>query len=390
MNHPRTKNAKSIAFVHHRGEFDTIPSLMGSVELLSREGYAVDLIFIADPAFEPPRFDEGSVRLVALPSLRRLPLPASLRRILEALILFWGVFWRTFTRRYSWLVGIDPAGLVISGISAMIFRLNFCYFSLEILFSGEIQSGYLKTLKRLERYFNQRCAFTIIQDQARADLIASENSISPESILLLPNSPVGEAKAQRSRFLYERLGIPDDQKVVLHVGTLSKWTCTPQLLSSSRSWPASLKLVLHSRQRGSDIDLDLVDHPRAQISDRPVPSQDLPNLIASADVGLVLYHKEDHFMHGDNIQYVGLSSGKMAEYLRCGVPVIVSAFPGLCELVEEFQCGICVEDTEEIADAIQTILVDRPKFSRGAVRCFDELFNFERNFAEVVSRLRSN
>lgn len=389
MNYRKTKHAKSIAFIHHRGEFDSVPSLMGSVKLLSQAGYATDLIFIADPAFAPPCFDEESVHLVALPSLRRLPLPESVRRILEALILFLGVFWRSGTRRYSWLVGIDPVGLIISGICATIFRLRYCYISLEILFSGEIKSGYLKTLKRLERYYNQRCAFTIIQDRVRADLLATENGVPHESILLLPNSPLGEVNPQHSRYLRERLDIPDDQKVVLHVGTLSKWTCTPQLLDVSRSWPATLKLVLHSRERGSEIGFDLADHPRLQISEGPVSSQDLPELIASADIGLVLYCiDEQHFMHRDNILYVGLSSGKMAEYLRCGVPVVVSAFPGMCDLMEEYHCGVCIAEMDEMADAIHTILADWANYSRGALRCFDEVFHFERHFAAVLSKLQ--
>ncbi|MBC8503365.1 MAG: hypothetical protein H8D34_00780, partial [Chloroflexi bacterium] len=85
MVQPRAKNSNVIAFIHHRGEFDTVPSLMGSVNLLLREGYAIDLIYVADPSFDAPRFDDAGVRLVALPSLRRVPLPTSLRRILEAL-----------------------------------------------------------------------------------------------------------------------------------------------------------------------------------------------------------------------------------------------------------------------------------------------------------------
>ena len=381
---------KSIAFIHHRGEFDTVPSLMGAVKLLLRDGYFVDLIFVSDPAFDAPHFDDVNVRLIALPSLRRFSLPTGLRRILEALMLLWCVFWQSMLRRFSWLVGVDPVGLIISGFVARVFRLRFLYANLEILFSSEVSSAYIRIIKRLERYYNKRCAFTIIQDLSRAELLARENLIDIDTICLLPNSPFGEASQRSSQFLRDRLQISAEQKLILHVGTLGKWTSTPELLAASRNWSEDLTLVLHSRQRGSEIDLDLADHPRVQVSDRPVPSQDLPNLIASADIGLVLYRKDDHFMHGDNIQYVGLSSGKMAEYLRCGVPVVVTAFPGLCELVEEFQCGICIENADEIADAIHTILADRSKYSQGAVECFNDVFNFEEKFKLVLSRLNND
>ena len=381
------QHPKSIAFIHHRGEFDTVPSLMGSVGLLLRDGYTIDLIFVSDPSFDAPRFDDERVRLIALPSLRRIPLPTSLRRILEALMLFWAAFWRSARSGYTWLAGVDPVGMIISGMMAAIFRRKLVYFNLEILFTSEITSAYIRMIKSLERHFNQRCAFSIIQDQARAELLARENQIPLDTILLLPNSPLGEASQKQSQYLRQKLGIPADQKLILHVGTLSEWTCTPELLSSSRSWPRDLALVLHSRQRGNELGLDLADHPRVKFSGDPVPSQKLPELIASADVGLALYRKDDHFMHGDNIKFVGLSSGKMAEYLRCGVPVVVTASPGLCELVEQYQCGICIDEIADLEVAIRTILADRAKYSLGAVRCFDEVFHFERKFEAVLSRL---
>ncbi len=387
MTEVREQSSASIAFVHHRGEFDTVPSLMGAVRLLVRDGNTVDLIYVSDPAFDAPSFDVGEVRLVVLPSLRRFPLPASIRRIFEALLLLMATIWQSAKRGYSWLVGVDPVGLIISGTVATIFRAQFFYFNLEILFASELTSFYIRIIKVLERYFNRRSAFSVIQDQSRAEMLARENQIPLDTILLLPNSPAGEARPRRSLYLRNKLGIADDQSLILHVGTLSKWTCTPELISASRRWPDQLALVLHSRQRGDELSFDWADHPWVKVSEGPVPSQVLPELIASADVGLVLYRRDDHFMHGDNIEYVGLSSGKMAEYLRCGVPVVVTAFPGLCEIVEQYRCGICVDGVDDLAGAIRGILADRAQYSQGAIRCFNEVFRFEHKFEAVLMRL---
>ncbi len=92
---------------------------------------------------------------------------------------------------------------------------------------------------------------------------------------------------------------------------------------------------------------------------------------------------------GDNITYVGLSSGKLAQYLHCGVPVAVIAFPGLCELIERYHCGICVQEVTELQEAIATILAHYQDYSQGALTCFSEVFNFERHFDAVLARLNS-
>jgi glycosyltransferase involved in cell wall biosynthesis len=53
---------------------------------------------------------------------------------------------------------------------------------------------------------------------------------------------------------------------------------------------------------------------------------------------------------------------KMYEYMAAGLPVIVSNFPMLAEIVKEADCGICVDpaDSKAIADAI-SYLVNNPE-----------------------------
>jgi hypothetical protein len=67
-------------------------------------------------------------------------------------------------------------------------------------------------------------------------------------------------------------------------------------------------------------------------------------MFSSADIGLVLYRNLDTFLQGENMTYVGLSSGKLAQYTRFGLPVVVSAWHGLVELITKYKCGVCVND----------------------------------------------
>jgi glycosyltransferase involved in cell wall biosynthesis len=380
---------RRIAIFHFKGDFDTVPALRSTVILLLRHGCAVDIIYVHDPAFLPPQFESAAVTLVALRRLPRRGLPASLRRIVEALLWLFQAFRHCVGRSYVCLIGVDPVGLIVSGLLAILLRAPLAYFSLELYLSKEITSLHIRLMKTLERFFNRQCIFTIIQDQERARLLADENRLSLEKVILLPNSPLGPARRNPSDYLQKKLGLPIEQRVILYAGALAEWTYTPELIQAARQWPDAWTLVIHSRQQGDELGLDLADFPWVRSSGGPMPYAELPALISSADVGLVLYRNANTIWQGDNMTYVGLSSGKLAQYLRYGVPVAVIAFPGLCELIERYHCGICVKEVTELQEAIASILAHYQDYSQGALACFSEVFDFERHFDAVLARLNS-
>jgi glycosyltransferase involved in cell wall biosynthesis len=78
------------------------------------------------------------------------------------------------------------------------------------------------------------------------------------------------------------------------------------------------------------------------------PPDELRNVTASADVGVLLYSRE-----GRNNIYA--APNKLYEYLFAGLPLVSSAFPGLQSLIEEGGYGACAEpeDAQSIAEAIK-------------------------------------
>ncbi|MCF6410132.1 glycosyltransferase family 4 protein [Pseudalkalibacillus salsuginis] len=74
--------------------------------------------------------------------------------------------------------------------------------------------------------------------------------------------------------------------------------------------------------------------------------------LSDSHVGLVLLHPEPRFVVSLPI--------KMFEYMSAGLPVIASNFPLWKEIVEDNDCGICVDplDEEEISRAILELLDD--------------------------------
>ncbi len=88
-----------------------------------------------------------------------------------------------------------------------------------------------------------------------------------------------------------------------------------------------------------------------------------------------------------NVQTIGLSSGKLAYYLRAGLPVIVNRAASIADTVEASGCGVAVEDAEQIGYACGRIATDYEAFSSQACKFFTERLDFRQAFGEVIRRV---
>ncbi|SEM65538.1 Glycosyltransferase involved in cell wall bisynthesis [Mesobacillus persicus] len=113
----------------------------------------------------------------------------------------------------------------------------------------------------------------------------------------------------------------------------------------------------------------------------------IKELLTEADMGLVLLHPEPRFVVSLPI--------KMFEYMSAGVPVIASNFPLWKDIVQENQCGICVDplNVQEIADAMKWIL-NHPEEAKlmgeNGRKAVETVFNWEtesQKLEELYNRL---
>lgn len=83
---------------------------------------------------------------------------------------------------------------------------------------------------------------------------------------------------------------------------------------------------------------------------------EIQKILQKSMVGLVVYLRA-----GNTVEAL---PNKLFEYMEAGLPVIASDFPLWKKIVEENQCGICVnpDKPDEIADAINRIF-ENPKFA---------------------------
>lgn len=335
---------------------DVNPTLAYLLETLSERGVAVDVLLEESGDFAVPAAHGPGVRLIPLPrgylspggtSLRELP-----RRALRALarpgrypglLRDLAFFPYLHAGRYDALVGVDPAGVVVAHGFNRLARRPLVYLSFEVLCGADQASPEEREMERRERAACAAAAEILIQDEERAALFCRETGCPPERLSMVPVAPPPQ-EVPRSDFLRRTLGIPPERRVVLYFGSFGPWTSRDDLAEMVADWPERYCLVIHSSARlcgrVSPALRRLGAEGRVYFSGEPVSRKALPALVASADFGLAPYKAvADAWDTGENVHHLGLSSGKVAYYALCGLPILARALPVFEREFAAYDCG---------------------------------------------------
>lgn len=417
----KTMTGQRVGLVYPFANLDTVPSLCDTIQLLSEQGYGVDVFTSVGQGFKAPRF-EGNVNVFIIQSLPSsihglqskvraglghigvlAPIKSVLkksravfRRVSSSLSLLKRAAEVRGNHRkqaYSCFIGVDPAGLKEAQLLTRFIKVPLAYYSLELLLSSEIVSDQHRDLKKQEIDLSRRAKFVIIQDSERAALMADDNNIPMEKFALVPNAPVGPARIKSSSYWHEKFNLPTDRRIVLHAGSLQEWTGIEEIVKSVGSWPEEWVLVVHSRYDGeARPELDklraLAVAGKTFFSLEPVARQQYEELVDSADIGIAFYL----LMPGSpytqrNLESIGLSSGKISYYLRAGLPAITNRATSLGKFIETEGCGLAVDSGHDLGQAILKISRDYKEYSRRSLTVFNEHLDFSKRFDEVLGRL---
>jgi len=284
------------------------------------------------------------------------------------------------------LVGVEKLGLLWAAEVSKATGVPFAYYSLELYTRDHPNanvSAQAKRVKGLEQWAHRAAAVTIVQDERRARVLLADNGVENTRLVFLPVSVPGPPRPSRTQFLHDQLSLQSGAKVILQLGGIRKERLGVQLAASAQSFPPACVLVMHGE--GSPSMLQAVkeaDHDdRVVLSTHLVSDERLPELIASADVGLVFYGATNQ-----NDILTARSSEKLALFLRSGVPIVAYAYPGY-EVIREYRCGVLIHELPQLPDALLTILASREEFSENALRCFVDLYDFNSLVKPVVHTL---
>lgn len=138
---------------------------------------------------------------------------------------------------------------------------------------------------------------------------------------------------------------------VIFFGALARWQGVETMLVAAQhpAWPDEVDLVVV----GDGVERGRVELAAARCSRVRYlglqPYACIPGLVARSLAGLL--PKSDP---GGRASTTGLFPLKLFETLACGVPAVVTDFPGVADLVREDDCGLVIppEDPEALAQAV--------------------------------------
>lgn len=390
-------------------------SVMGAATELLAHGYDVDLFLNSPPNdLPPPQLPVGITLHECMPWTRRVTRPVLNRMRRKKLEQISKVQANIAVRRNSAMLRamvkafmgfleipqfalycrkrVKPTDLAIAfdmnSLAAMDFSLPrsvpFIYWSLEIWQLADLKDSFSRWMKRRELKRLPEARAVVVQSKIRLAIIEEDLPQPLGNYVEVPNAPAQSAPANlRKDFYRSRFPISQNAKVVLHSGFISMSLMSLEIAQTAPSWPTGFVLVFHERQH-RDPDEPYIEavqragSPRTFMSLDPVPFEEVDNVYAGADFGIVCYQTIEA-----NEATAWASSGKLVYYLRHGLPIIV-VMPQCPSILSEWRCGEWVANFEEIGPALTVIAADYENYSARARQAYAALFDFHAAFERLM------
>jgi hypothetical protein len=275
---------------------------------------------------------------------------------------------RYLRKHYAFIFGVDRGGLILASLISTALGFPPCgMLSYEIFFEDETSSRF----KAVERDASIDLCLVIAPDEIRGNRLAKENKLPAwAGMLHIPVAAAMPYPYRKNAYLYQRLGIPDDKKILIYAGSLSSWALIDEILAHPNPLPDDWVLVLHDRFGRTAAELQKFAYTestdRVYFSDITAPSnEDLHTLLHSADMGLALYRPDYESMWtGKNLEHIGMSSGKTNTYLQHGLPVVTTPDEIMTPLIEAHGLGYSVNTVEELFDVLSQHQISREQNQR--------------------------
>ena len=154
------------------------------------------------------------------------------------------------------------------------------------------------------------------------------------------------------------------------------------LAKSTLDWNVNTELVFHERAKRNKDEpyisrIRELKSNKLHLSLNPVPYNQLDELIQSCDIGLVIYNPSEY---GSSWQNIAKASGKLADYLAFGKPVICSNLNDLRELIRKYECGFTFDELSEIPALVSKVNKNYKFYRSNALKCFSKEFEFSKFF----------
>jgi glycosyltransferase involved in cell wall biosynthesis len=368
---------------------DRYPPIINGARLLADAGFTLEIFCRADREKWEVKYPPG-VRIHRIGS--------SSRNSWLEYSKFIATCFRLASRDARVFIGHDMHGLLVARLLGTAFRRPVVFQSHELNDMSQKLSLGMKMVRSFQYRFARTASLVIVADRDRGRISRRDFNLRQEPLVAV-NAPLagqdaGEERLRRTlhekgysfdRILFRQGGIGPSHAIESTIRSLPYW--------SGRNWGF---VIMGQGEPDYLCSLDRLAS-ELNVADRfvilPAVSYDeVSSFTSGADVGHSLYTAID-----SNNAFSTTASNKLMEYMKAGLPVLVSDRPSQRAFITKYGCGVAANEDapNSIAQAVNTLLSD-PVLARrmgaAAAQAFREEFCFERQFApvvDIISRLAS-
>lgn len=217
----------------------------------------------------------------------------------------------------------------------------------EYVFLGKGRETSKRALERLEEWTVRKADHVVVVSQQLADYLASRYGVAKERITVIPcatNSTLFRWDPSLRSQTRLRLGL-EGRFVCIHLGSFFEWY-EPELLV--RAFGEIRDAVQGAMLLVVSADTDKVSEylasrlPPGSFSVISARHHDVPAYLNAADLGFLLLRSTPNIQTSSPV--------KFAEYLNCGLPVLITPQVGdYSELIEQGAAGIVMEPGKPVS-----------------------------------------
>lgn len=354
---------------------DKIPSLKNLIIYLAENDVTIKIINSSNSNYPISNLKNKNVKQISSKErTRKIELPTMVKMMSKLIndVIF---------DKSDYYIGADEQGCDMILKLQKIFPLRYINFLLE--YPDIKNNSSINTVQKAEKI--------ITHDKWHSDFLLKECNVEEDKFLYLPNSTFTKGMKDSTTFLHERLNLDKESIILLHSGGFGKWFLCKELAEASPTLSKNQVLVYHGSHNITTSDyfketetLVKKGNMPVKFSLQPVSDDDLDILVASASIGLAFYSLKELGYRAENM---GLAAGKIGNYLKCGVPVIATKVHSL-NYLEEFKCGVLIDDFKELPKAVEKILSDLQVYRQNAKRCYQELWEPQKYLDVIFKELK--
>ncbi len=367
--------SNKVLIIHPEGNIHGNPNLFYFTRELVNKGYEVTLFSRLRPGIYQGKLFEGAkFEYFTSDRTENLKVKQKLLRM-----------------NFCYIIGIDE-GIIQAAQFALILNIPYSFLSYEIFFDKELAKLNNPTDLKHKSQAKKACKniqFAIVQDEVRMKILSKEYNIQLNKILIMPVAGSGVRKLAKTDYFHKRLKIPADKKILLYMGWMDEIQMN-RLSGYVEFMPEDWVFVVHSRYK---YDGPLPVGFRADkiyfSLDTPVESiEDMGILLSGCDAGFCSYKASfDSPFTGDNITYIGLSSGKTTTFLQYGIPIVVENMNMWDEIVRFEEIGIVLEQQSDL-NRLDDLL--NKSIKENCFNYFEEQLDLKNYFYRIFELIAKN